>query len=72
MEAQLWGPQPLIYNALGTQSPSMAAFLADAGHPEALVARLDRLLLHGTMTAPMREVIVNAVNKVPPASRCAG
>ena len=24
-----------------------------------------RLLLHGTMTAPMRKIIVNAVNKVP-------
>ena len=54
--AQWWGPQPFLPNATGTPSPSMAAFLADAGDPEALVARLDRLLLHGTMTAPMRKV----------------
>jgi hypothetical protein len=45
----------------------MGAFLADAGDAEALVASMDRLLLHGTMTAPMRKVIVNAVNKVPAA-----
>ena len=63
--AQWWGPQPWMVPSLGTPSPSMAAFLADAGNPEALVARMDRLLLHGTMTAPMRKVIVNAVNKVP-------
>ena len=54
---------------LGTPSPTMAAFLADAGNPEALVTRMDRLLLHGTMTAPMRKVIVNAINKVPPRTR---
>jgi uncharacterized protein (DUF1800 family) len=63
--AQWWGPQAWMYNALGTQSPSMAAFLGDAGDPEALVTRMDKLLLHGTMSAPMRRVIVNAVNKVP-------
>jgi len=65
--AQYWGPQPWMVPALGTPSPSMAAFLADAADPEALVTRMDRLLLHGTMTAPMRKVIVNAVSKVPPA-----
>jgi uncharacterized protein (DUF1800 family) len=63
--SQRWGPQPWMVPSIGTQSPSMAAFLADAGNPEALVARMDRLLLHGTMTAPMRKVIINAVNKVP-------
>ena len=63
--APWWGPQPFLANATGTPSPSMSAFLADAADPEALVARLDRLLLHGTMTAPMRTVIVNTVAKVP-------
>jgi len=43
----------------------MAAFVGDAGDPAALVARLDKLLLHGTMTAAMRQVIVNIVGKVP-------
>jgi uncharacterized protein (DUF1800 family) len=66
--APWWGPQPFLANATGTPSPSMAAFLADAADPEALVARLDRLLLHGTMSAPMRKVIVNAVTKVPAAN----
>jgi hypothetical protein len=35
------------------------------GDPAALVARLDKLLLHGTMTAAMRQVVVNIVGKVP-------
>jgi len=65
---QYLGPQPWMVPSLGTQSPTMAVFLADAANPEALVTRMDRLLLHGTMTAPMRKVIVNAVNKVPPAN----
>ena len=63
--APWWGPQPFLTNATGTPSPSLSAFVADAADPEALVARLDRLLLHGTMTAPMRQVIVNAVGKIP-------
>ena len=65
---QGWGPQSFLPNATGTPSPSMAAFVADAGDAVALVARLDRLLLHGTMTPAMRQVIVNAVNKIPPAN----
>ncbi|MEO8487201.1 MAG: DUF1800 family protein [Betaproteobacteria bacterium] len=60
-------PMPQVYNALGTPSPALTTFLADASQPDALVARLDRLFLHGTMSAAMRKTIVNAVNKLSPA-----
>jgi hypothetical protein len=58
---------PQVYNALGTPSPALTPFLADASQPHALVARLDRLFLHGTMTTSMRQTIVNAVNKLSPS-----
>ncbi len=45
----------------------MTAFLPDAGNPDILVDRVNRLFLHRTMTPAMRKSIVNAVNKVPPA-----
>jgi len=45
----------------------MAPFLADASNAEVLVSRVDRLLLHGTMTPDARKTIVNAVNKIPVA-----
>jgi uncharacterized protein (DUF1800 family) len=57
-------PQPFLHEPLGTPSPSLAALLPDAAAPDALVARLDRLFLHGTMSADMRRIIINAVNKV--------
>jgi uncharacterized protein (DUF1800 family) len=60
-----WLAQPFVYNATGTMSPALAAFLPDAANPAALVARLDRLFLHRTMTAAMRGTIVNAVTKLP-------
>jgi uncharacterized protein (DUF1800 family) len=60
-------PMPQVYNALGTPSPALTPFLADASQPHALVARLDRLFLHGTMTTSMRQTIVNAVNKLSPS-----
>ena len=60
-------PKPYVMNAIGTPSPALTTFLADASQPDALVARLDRLFLHGTMSAAMRKTIVNAVNKLSPA-----
>lgn len=64
-----WGawyaPQPFLYAPVGTSSPALTAFLADASNPEVLVSRLDRLLLHGTMRPEMRRTIVNAVGKLP-------
>ena len=59
-----WGPQSYVPNAVGTRSPDLTAFLPDAANPDALVERLNRLFLHGTMSDEMRRTIVNAVNKI--------
>ena len=60
-----WGPQPFLADSTGTISPSLAAFLPDAGNPAALVERLNWLFLHGTMRNTMRQTIVTAVGKIP-------
>jgi len=62
-----WRPQPYVASATGTPSPSLAAFLSDAGDADALVERLNRLFLHQTMRVDMRRTIVTAINKVPTA-----
>jgi uncharacterized protein (DUF1800 family) len=59
-----WGPVGFVPNAVGTPSPPLAAFLPDAGDPAALVERLNRLFLHGTLTNDARKTIVNAVSKI--------
>jgi len=64
-----WGPLGFVPSAVGTPSPPLAAFLADAGNPDALVERLNRLLLHGTMTPAARKTVVNAVSKLDPNDR---
>ncbi len=63
-----WGPQAFVPNATGTPSPALTAFLPDAANADALVERMNRLFLHGTMNADMRQTIVNAVNKLAPAA----
>jgi len=62
---QYWGPHPYIQNATGTLSPPLTAFLGDAADVDALLDRLDRLLMHGTLRADARKQIVNAVSKIP-------
>ncbi len=59
-----WGPRGMVPNAIGTRSPPLTAFLQDAADPAKLVARLDRLLLHGTMSERARKTITTAVGKV--------
>jgi uncharacterized protein (DUF1800 family) len=61
-----WGPEGFVPNAVGTPTPLFTTFLSDAGNADALVERMNRLLLHGTMKPDMRQTIVNAVNKLPP------
>ena len=61
-----WRPQPYVANALGTPSPTLAAFLPDAGNVDALVSRLDRLFLHGTLRPDMRRTITVAVARSRP------
>jgi hypothetical protein len=63
-----WGPIAFVPDSTGTPSPSLAAFLPDAANPDALVERLNRLFLHGTMRPAMRRTIVNAVNMIAPAN----
>ncbi|MFO1316875.1 MAG: DUF1800 family protein [Burkholderiales bacterium] len=60
-----FAPQPFVPNATGSPSPTLAPFIPDAGDADKLVSRLDRLFLHGTMSADARRTIVNAVNKIP-------
>jgi uncharacterized protein (DUF1800 family) len=64
--ALAWGPQPYVVNATGTLSPSLTAFLPDAGDVNVLVDHLDKLFLHRTMRPAMRKTIVDAVNKIAP------
>ena len=61
------GAEPYVPDAIGTPIPTLTAFLPDAGNVDALVERLNRLFLHGAMTARTRKTIVNAVRKVPEA-----
>jgi uncharacterized protein (DUF1800 family) len=63
---EAWGPIGFVPNAVGTPSPTLTAFLPDAGNAEVLVDRMDRLFLHRTMKPAMRRSIVTAVNKLPP------
>jgi uncharacterized protein (DUF1800 family) len=63
-----WGPQPYVPNAIGTQSPPLTAFLADAANPDVLVERLNQLFLHGTMRTDMRKSLVTAVGKIAPTN----
>jgi len=57
-------PDPTIPGSTGTSAPltALGTSAADAG---ALADRLNALLMHGTMSAAMRQVVVNAVTAVP-------
>jgi len=59
-----WQARTWIPGATGTPPPTLAAYLPYAGDADALVARIDRFFLHGTMKADIRRTIVNAVNKI--------
>jgi uncharacterized protein (DUF1800 family) len=57
-------PDPTIPGATGT-SAALSSFFTSAGDAGALADRLNALLMHGTMSAGMRQAVVNAVNAVP-------
>ena len=57
-------PDATVLGATGT-ALSMAALQALANDPQAMVAKLDALLLHGTMSDGMKGAIVTAVNAIP-------
>src|SRR5262249_42442231 len=62
-----YGPRSYVINATGTRAPTLSAFAADAVDADRLVDRVDRLFLHGTMSAAMRASVVNAVKQIPAA-----
>jgi hypothetical protein len=53
-----------VFGATGT-TLDLTPYQGVAGDATALAARLDRYLLAGRMSAPMRDAIVSAVNAVP-------
>jgi len=53
-----------VFGATGT-TLDLTPYQAVAGDANALAARLDRNLLAGRMSAPMRQAIVSAVSAVP-------
>ena len=56
-------PDQSVYGATGTQL-NWSALTALAGNPPALVDKLNRLLLHGTMSPAAQSAVVTAVNAV--------
>ncbi|HQR40230.1 MAG TPA: DUF1800 family protein, partial [Blastocatellia bacterium] len=63
-DGDFFRPQPFVPHATGTPAPTLAAFVSDAADADRLASHLDRLFLHGTMSADARRTIVNAVNKI--------
>jgi uncharacterized protein (DUF1800 family) len=57
-------PDPTVYAATGT-TIDLAPYQASAQDAQALAAKLDRALLAGRMTAPMRDAIISAVTALP-------
>ncbi|HEY5308989.1 MAG TPA: DUF1800 family protein, partial [Casimicrobiaceae bacterium] len=57
-------PLSTLPGAIGT-TPDWTALLALAGDANAMLDRLNLLMLHGTMSAAMRSSIVTAVNAIP-------
>jgi uncharacterized protein (DUF1800 family) len=57
-------PDPTIPGATGT-SAALTSFFTSTGDAGALADRLNALLMHGTMSAGVRQAVVNAVNAVP-------
>jgi len=58
-----FNPDPTLYGATGTTF-NLTAYQAVASDANALAERLNRYLLHGTMSAEMRTSIVNAANSI--------
>ncbi|MCC6193619.1 MAG: DUF1800 family protein, partial [Burkholderiales bacterium] len=62
-----WGPRDYVPNALGTSTPTLAAYVAVASDTNALVERANRFFLHGAMKPSTRRTITNAVDRIDPA-----
>lgn len=59
-------PDPTVYGATGTTF-NLAAYQAVAADANALVERLNRHLLHGSMSEEMKTSVITAVNSITPA-----
>lgn len=59
-----FAPDATVVGATGT-ALDFSAWQSLAGNPDALLDRLDRLLLHGTMNAVMRDTLKTAIAAVP-------
>ncbi len=59
-----FAPDATVSGATGT-ALDFSAWQPFAGNPDALLDRLDRLLLHGTMSAAMRDTLKTAIGAVP-------
>ena len=55
----------IVFSAIPGTTVDLTPFVALAGDPSALVALLDDLLLHRTMSAEMRALLLDAVIAVP-------
>jgi hypothetical protein len=63
----LFGPEFTLYNTASTLS-RVNTIAALSNDPPTMVEALNQQLLRGTMSAPMRTAILNAVNAVPPGN----
>ncbi|MFO1305588.1 MAG: DUF1800 family protein [Burkholderiales bacterium] len=66
-----YGPRPYVTGATGTSTPSLTAYLDDAGEATRLADRVDRLFLHGTMPPGLRDEVVRAIDRIPADQRLA-
>jgi uncharacterized protein (DUF1800 family) len=63
-------PDPTVYGATGT-TLDWSGLAATASDANALVAKLDRLLIHGRLADAARDAIVTAVNAIPASNALA-
>ena len=60
--------QMIFFSISATTQIDLSAIAGLASDPPTMVEALNQQLLHGTMSAPMRTAVLNAVNAVPPGN----
>ena len=60
--------QAIFSSLTPTTQIDLSAITGLANDPQTMVEALNQQLLHGTMSAPMRTAVLNAVNAVPPGN----
>lgn len=61
-------PDTTVTGAIGTKI-DLSSFTALADDPEKLMDKLDRLMMHRSMSGAMRDIVIQAVNAVPAGDR---